>query len=83
MDALQAQIQALAAATDDVGRKKLVVALRDAAFALETPDDTMQRIYGLVSFFLLVSPPFFLLLYLLEERGWGRGGGGGFEIGKL
>lgn len=59
MDAVLTQIQALAAAMDDAGRKKLVVALRDAAFALETPDDTMQRIYGLVSFFCWFLLPSF------------------------
>jgi len=48
MDAILQQVKALAAAADDNGRKKLVVALRDLSYAIESPDDTMQRIYGYV-----------------------------------
>ena len=48
MEAVLTQIYYLASTADEVGRKKLQLALRDAQFALETPYDTTMRIAGLV-----------------------------------
>jgi hypothetical protein len=45
MDAIATQIQNLAKAADEAGRKKVLDALRD----LETPYDVLQRFAGLVS----------------------------------
>ena len=43
------QVNGLASHADEVTRKKLMVMLRDAAYALEGPDDTVHRIGYLVS----------------------------------
>lgn len=48
MDSIFKQINILASTADDVGRKKLQLALRDAQFALEDPYDTLMRIAGMV-----------------------------------
>ena len=57
MDSILAQINHLASTTDEVGRKKLQLALRDAQFALETPYDTTMRLAGLVRPFPSFQPP--------------------------
>lgn len=49
MDAIVAQIQNLAKAADEAGRKKVIDTLRDLQYAIETPYDTLQRFAGLVS----------------------------------
>jgi hypothetical protein len=49
MDAIVAQVQKLAANADEAGRKKVIDALRDLSYAIETPYDTLQRFAGLVS----------------------------------
>ena len=46
------KVRAMAASLDDDGRKHLIVALRNLSYDLESPDDTMQRFYGNVSFSL-------------------------------
>ena len=48
MEGVLTQINRLASTADEVGRKKLQLALRDAQFALETPYDTVMQIAGLV-----------------------------------
>ena len=50
MDALLAQVKSLAGSADDAGRAKIQDALREAQYSLETPWDTMLRIFGLVSY---------------------------------
>jgi demethylsterigmatocystin 6-O-methyltransferase len=49
MDSVIAQVKSVAATADDTARKQIIVALRDLSYSLETPDDTIQRIYGYVS----------------------------------
>src|SRR5215469_13238391 len=51
MDAIIAQIQDLAKTADEAGRKKLIDALRNLRYAIETPYDILQRFAGLVSKF--------------------------------
>jgi demethylsterigmatocystin 6-O-methyltransferase len=47
MDAVIAQVQALAKMVDEAGRKTLLDGLRDLSYSLETPQDTAQRVmYG-------------------------------------
>ena len=48
MDAILTQVKHLASTADEVSRAKLLLALRDAQFTLETPWDTMMRLVGLV-----------------------------------
>jgi hypothetical protein len=49
MDAIVTQIQNLAKAADEAGRKKVLDALRDLQHTIETPYDVLQRFAGLVS----------------------------------
>jgi hypothetical protein len=49
MDAIATQIQNLAKAADEAGRKKVLDALRDLQHTIETPYDVLQRFAGLVS----------------------------------
>ena len=51
MDALIEQAQHLASSSDEAGRKKLIDAFRNLSYALESPDDTLQRIMYYVSLF--------------------------------
>jgi hypothetical protein len=44
MEGVVAQIKALAANADDVARKNILDALRGVSDAIETPQETMQRI---------------------------------------
>lgn len=48
MDHTINEVKEFAEATDASGRKKLIDALRDVSYSLETPDDTLQRIMFLV-----------------------------------
>ncbi|PMD49097.1 S-adenosyl-L-methionine-dependent methyltransferase [Hyaloscypha variabilis F] len=47
MDAIATQIQNLAKAADEAGRKKVLDALRDLQHTIETPYDVLQRFAGL------------------------------------
>jgi len=49
MDVLLGQVQNMAALASEAERKSLIVSLRNAANALEAPDDTMERIMFSVS----------------------------------
>jgi hypothetical protein len=44
MDELMSQVKASASNADEAGRKRIIDGLRDLAFAIESPEDTMQRI---------------------------------------
>ena len=46
MDAVLGQVQALAKSADEKSRKAILKALRDAAQAVETPDDNITRLWG-------------------------------------
>lgn len=48
MEALAKHVEELAAAADETARQKLQVALRDLAYSLEDPNDTVNRIGHLV-----------------------------------
>lgn len=49
MDALLDQIKSKAAAVDETGRRVILGKLRDLAYSIEAPEDTMQRILYQVS----------------------------------
>ncbi len=49
MDALLDQINAKAATVDETGRRAILHKLRDVAYSIEAPEDTMQRILYQVS----------------------------------
>jgi len=49
MDALLDQIKAKAGTVDETGRRAILDKLRDLAFSIEAPEDTMQRILYQVS----------------------------------
>lgn len=49
MEDILAQIKALASDADDVGRKRILQSLQELSYAIETPQDSMQRILYLVS----------------------------------
>lgn len=49
MDALLDQIKAKAATVDDTERRVILNKLRDLAYSIEAPDDSMQRILYQVS----------------------------------
>jgi len=49
MDALLDQIKAKAATVDETGRRAILDKLRDVAYSIEAPEDTMQRILYQVS----------------------------------
>ena len=44
MDKLLAQVKHDASTGDEAARKKLLQSLRDLAFSIETPEDTIQRV---------------------------------------
>ena len=44
MEALSTEVKKLAHAADEHGRKKLLNELRDLAYSIESPDDSVQRI---------------------------------------
>ncbi|KAL2221344.1 O-methyltransferase-domain-containing protein [Thermoascus aurantiacus ATCC 26904] len=44
MEDILAQIKALASDADDVGRKRILQSLQELSYAIETPQDSMQRI---------------------------------------
>ena len=44
MDAITAQVQALAKTVDEAGRKKLIDSLRNLSYSLETTQDTSHRL---------------------------------------
>ena len=44
MDAIVAQVQALANNADEAGRLKLVDGLRDLSYSIESPRDSMHRL---------------------------------------
>ena len=48
MEAIIDQAKGLAKNASEQERKKLIDALRDLSYSLETPDDTMQRIMYMV-----------------------------------
>lgn len=50
MDAIVAQVKSLAEGANEATRKSLITALRDLSYAIETPDDTVTRIWGGVSY---------------------------------
>lgn len=47
MDGLLEQVQTLASKPDSAGRRKALVTLRALQLQLETPHDTLQRLFGL------------------------------------
>ena len=49
MEAALAQIWDIASTADEASRKKIVIALRDTMYSIESVDDTMHRIMFLVS----------------------------------
>lgn len=49
MEAALVQISDIASTVDEASRKKLVIALRDTMYSIESEDDTMHRIMFLVS----------------------------------
>lgn len=49
MEAIIDQVKHLFSSADEVARKKILVGLRDLMYAIESPDDTLQRIMFLVS----------------------------------
>ena len=55
MEAIIEQAKRLAGKVSEQERKKLIDALRDLSYSLETPDDTMQRIMYLVRVFINVD----------------------------
>jgi demethylsterigmatocystin 6-O-methyltransferase len=44
MEALISHVKATANKADESGRKKIIDGLRDLAYSIESPEDTMQRI---------------------------------------
>ena len=44
MDSLLSLAKAIAKDADEAGRKKLLDTLRDVAYSIESPEDTIQRI---------------------------------------
>jgi hypothetical protein len=44
MEALISHVKATANKADEAGRKKIIDGLRDLAYSIESPEDTMQRI---------------------------------------
>jgi len=44
MEAILDQVKHFTKTADEAARQKLIVGLRDLAYAIESPDDTMQRI---------------------------------------
>lgn len=44
MDALFVEVKNAASKADEAGRKKMIDELRGLAMAIESPEDTMQRI---------------------------------------
>ena len=55
MDAFLTQAKSLAASVDDSGRHKMLDALREIQYSLETPYDTLCRTWGMVGY-TSVSP---------------------------
>jgi demethylsterigmatocystin 6-O-methyltransferase len=49
MDAIIAQVENLAKTADEAGRRKMIESLRNVQFAIETPNDMLRRLCGLVS----------------------------------
>ena len=49
MDTIATQVMALAKNADEGTRKRLIGSLRDLSYSIETPDDTITRIWGGVS----------------------------------
>ncbi|KAF2174812.1 S-adenosyl-L-methionine-dependent methyltransferase [Zopfia rhizophila CBS 207.26] len=47
MDAIVNQVTVLAKGADEAARKAILTALRDLSYSIETPDDTVTRIWGL------------------------------------
>lgn len=52
MEAVVDQVRGLAGSVDEAGRSRILDQLRDLAYSLESPDETMNRIMFLVSFFI-------------------------------
>lgn len=52
MDALIKHVKHEANSLEEVGRKKILDDLRDLALSIETPEDSVQRIYFLVRLLL-------------------------------
>lgn len=53
MDAFIAQGKALVASADEAGRKKALDCLRDLAYEIESPEDTIMRIMFYVKYISL------------------------------
>ena len=49
MEALLGQVKDFAGTVDEAGRGKLLDALRDLQYSLESPEDSMQRLLFVVS----------------------------------
>lgn len=58
MDSLFSQVRASASKANEAERKKIIDGLRDLAFSIESPEDTMQRIMFQVSQLPRSSEPF-------------------------
>lgn len=52
MEAVVDQVRSLAGSVDEAGRSRILDQLRELAYSLELPDETMNRIMFLVSFFI-------------------------------
>ena len=50
-EAFISQAQSLANTADETGRKRILDTLRDVQYSLETPYDTLQRLFFLVNMF--------------------------------
>jgi demethylsterigmatocystin 6-O-methyltransferase len=49
MDAIIAHVENLAKTADEAGRRKMIESLRNVQFSIETPNDMLRRLCGLVS----------------------------------
>lgn len=52
MEEVVDQVRSLAGSVDEAGRSRILDQLRELAYSLELPDETMNRIMFLVSFFI-------------------------------
>ena len=54
MDSIISQVTSLANGADELTRKKLIDTLRGLSYTIESPDDTITRLWGSVSALELV-----------------------------
>jgi hypothetical protein len=53
MDSIVAQVKSLAATADEAGRQKVLDALRELQFSLESHQESAERIFHLVRIFIM------------------------------